>query len=80
MQYSMGYLRQFLRVFQHKAAETRIFFPDIKEMKVAMEGKGVDPNAGSWEIDPVFSQTKFKLDYLSKPNGGCMAVLQTHVI
>lgn len=34
---------------------------------VAVEGKAMDPNAGSWTIDPVFDTTRFQLDYLTKP-------------
>lgn len=34
---------------------------------VAIEGKAMDPNAGSWTIDPVFEATRFQLDYLTKP-------------
>ena len=30
MSYSMGFLRQFCRIFQHQAGSTRIFFPDDK--------------------------------------------------
>lgn len=69
MTFSLQYLRQYARIFQQNAATTRIFFPDQSEMRVAMQGKGKDPNAGSWDIDPVFEQTSFKLDYLTKPSG-----------
>eukprot|EP00884_Botryococcus_braunii_P020999 jgi/Botrbrau1/7583/Bobra.0159s0032.1 len=68
MTYSLGYLRQFCRIFQNEAAQTRIFFPDQKEMIVAREGRGMDPGAGSSGIDPVFDNTKFKLDYLTRPS------------
>lgn len=30
MSYSMGFLRQFCRIFQDQAGSTRIFFPDDK--------------------------------------------------
>jgi hypothetical protein len=30
MTYSLGYLRQFCRIFQDQAASTRIYFPDQK--------------------------------------------------
>jgi len=29
----------------------------------------VTGNAGSWTIDPVFDETKFKIDYLTQPSG-----------
>jgi hypothetical protein len=70
MNFSLNYLRQYLRVFQPQATTTRIFFPDEKELQVAQEGiNNIDPNAGSWTQDAVFSQTNFILDFLSKPNG-----------
>jgi hypothetical protein len=50
MTYSLQYLRQFAREFQDQADRTRIFFPDIQELKVAKYGKSKDPNAGSWDI------------------------------
>ena len=30
MSFSLGFLRQYLRIFQDRAASTRIFFPDDK--------------------------------------------------
>lgn len=69
MNYCLSYLRQYMRIFQANATTTRIFFPDQSELKVARQGKGMDPNAGSWNLDPVFEQTAFKLDYLTKPSG-----------
>ncbi|KAL4447481.1 hypothetical protein ABPG75_004700 [Micractinium tetrahymenae] len=68
MTYSQRYLRQFMRAFKEGAAATRIFFPDQKELQVALQGKAMDPNAGSWTLDPVFNDTKFKFGYLMKPN------------
>jgi hypothetical protein len=68
MTYSLQYLRQFMRAWQQDAATTRIFFPDQKEMQVALRGKAMDPNAGSWTIDPVFDGSSFKFGYLMKPN------------
>jgi hypothetical protein len=35
---------------------------------VARQGKGMDPNAGSRQLDPVFAQTAFRLDFLTRPN------------
>lgn len=67
--YSMQYLRQYCRLFQQQAAQTRIFFPDEQELKVARFGKSKDPNAGSWDIEAVWDNTKFQLDYLTKPSG-----------
>lgn len=69
MTYSAQFLRQFLRAFQAQAAATRVFFPDKKELQVAKEGKGMDPAAGSWVIDPIFDQTRLNLDYLTEPTG-----------
>ncbi|KAH7621997.1 hypothetical protein Ndes2526B_g02822 [Nannochloris sp. 'desiccata'] len=71
MTYNMQHLRQFTRIWQEKskAATTRIFFPDIGELKVAQCGKKKDPNAGSWDLDAVWDQTSFQLDYLTKPSG-----------
>ncbi|KAK9841778.1 hypothetical protein WJX81_002326 [Elliptochloris bilobata] len=68
MSFSLGFLRQYLRIFQDRAAATRIFFPDDKELQVARHGKAMDPNAGSRQLDPVFEQTAFQLDYLTRPN------------
>ena len=36
----------------------------LQEMQVALQGKGMDPNAGSWTIDPVFDGSRFKFGYL----------------
>ena len=69
MTYNMQHLRQYSRIFQDKAAKTRIFFPDISEMNVAKNGKSKDPSAGSWDIDAIWDQTSFQLDYLTKPSG-----------
>ena len=69
MNYSCQHLRQFCRMFQDEAVTTRIFFPDSKELEVARQGTVTDPNAGSWASSAVFGSTKFKLDYLSTPNG-----------
>jgi len=57
MTYSSQYLRQFCRVFLEDADHTRIFFPDYKEMLTQSGSEAV------WE------QTKFSLDYLTKPSG-----------
>lgn len=34
---------------------------------MAVNGKAMDPNAGSWTIDPVWDNSRFQLDYLTKP-------------
>ncbi|EFN59585.1 hypothetical protein CHLNCDRAFT_56449 [Chlorella variabilis] len=68
MTYSLQHLRQFMRGWKDQAGTTRIFFPDPTELKVALKGKAMDPNAGSWTIDPVFEGTAFKFGYLMKPN------------
>jgi hypothetical protein len=47
----------------------RVQFPDDKELRVACEGKGKDPAAGSWDIEPTFDTSTFQLAYLTKPNG-----------
>lgn len=69
MNASLGHLRSFCQPFQSQAESTRIFFPDAKEMRVAMEGKALDPAAGSAELQPTFGQSNFRLDYLTDPNG-----------
>lgn len=70
MTYSLQYLRKFTRAFKDRAERTRIFFPDYQELRVAKYGKSKDPNAGSWDIEAVWSgKTSFKLDYLTKPSG-----------
>jgi hypothetical protein len=69
MTYSSRHLRQFCRAFHDGAAKTRIFFPDKEELRVAKQGKGMDPNAGAWDIDPIWDQTAFSLDYLTEPSG-----------
>lgn len=38
-----------------------------QEMQVALRGKAMDPNAGSWTIDPVFDGSSFKFGYLVRP-------------
>ena len=35
MSFSLGFLRQYLRIFQDRAASTRIFFPDDKVLRGA---------------------------------------------
>ena len=35
---------------------------------MARRGKAMDPNAGSRQLEPVFEQTSFQLDYLTRPN------------
>ena len=40
----------------------------LQELAVALQGKSMDPNAGSWTLDPVFDGTRFKFGYLMKPN------------
>jgi len=40
-----------------------VHFPS-QEMQVALRGKAMDPNAGSWTIDPVFDGSSFKFGYL----------------
>ena len=34
---------------------------------MARHGKGMDPAAGSRQLDPVFAQTSFRLDSLTRP-------------
>jgi hypothetical protein len=55
MTISSQYLRKYARMFVDSADRTRIFFPDKKEMEL--------------QFDDVWKQTKFSLDYLTKPNG-----------
>lgn len=69
MTWSSQHLRQFTRAFQAQATTTRIFFPDKQELAVAQYGKTLDPNAGSWNIDAVWENTKFQLNYLTEPSG-----------
>lgn len=70
MTYSLQFLRRYARAFQSKATKTRIFFPDYNELMVAKNGKSKDPNAGSWDIEAVWSgKTEYNLDYLTKPSG-----------
>ncbi len=40
----------------------------VQEVQVARRGKAMDPNAGSRQLEPVFEQTSFQLDYLTRPN------------
>ncbi|KAK9844343.1 hypothetical protein WJX74_001039 [Apatococcus lobatus] len=68
MSYSMGFLRQFCRIFQDQAGSTRIFFPDDKELQLARQGSSRQ-HAGSEDDDgPVFGSTKFQLDFLTRPS------------
>lgn len=69
MTYSSRHLRQFCRAFLDKAPKTRIFFPDKEELRVAKQGKRMDPNAGAWDIDAIWEQTAFALDFLTQPSG-----------
>jgi len=68
MNASLGHLRSFCQPFQQQASATRIFFPDANELRVAREGKEMDPAAGSAKLDPIFDQSNFRLDYLTNPN------------
>ena len=36
----------------------------LQELQVALKGKGMDPAAGSWTLDPVFEGSQFKFGYL----------------
>ena len=45
-----------------------IFVACLQELRVAREGKAMDPNAGSAELAPIFSQTSFQLSALTNPN------------
>lgn len=42
---------------------------------MALRGKAMDPNAGSWTIDPVFDGSAFKFGYLV---GSCGEALLAH--
>jgi hypothetical protein len=44
------------------------FVACLQELRVAREGKAMDPNAGSAELAPIFSQTSFQLSALTNPN------------
>lgn len=65
---SLRYLRQFLRAWQSQASTTRVFFPDDKELAVALHGRAMDPGAGSPGVEAVFENTSFKMGFLTKPN------------
>ncbi|KAG1676213.1 hypothetical protein FOA52_006430 [Chlamydomonas sp. UWO 241] len=65
---TMKYLRKFLTAFSDQAESTRVFFPDNKELDIAVTGQSMDPGAGRAELDPIFANTKFKLGYLTKQN------------
>lgn len=41
-----------------------------QELNVARRGKGMDPAAGSWDIDPVFETSAFKFGYLVRALAG----------
>ena len=43
MSYSMGFLRQFCRIFQDQAGSTRIFFPDDKVRHLLHPLRGFRP-------------------------------------
>ncbi|KAK9814690.1 hypothetical protein WJX72_009846 [[Myrmecia] bisecta] len=66
MTLSMGFLRQFCRIFQTKADSVRIFFPDEKELQVAKRGLS---SKTAENIGGDFDVTRFNLDYLTKPTG-----------
>jgi hypothetical protein len=55
MTYSSQHLRQYSRMFMEDAQTTRIFFPDKKEKELQ--------SREAWK------ETKFSLDYLTKPTG-----------
>ena len=44
------------------------FVDRLQELRVAREGKAMDPNAGSAELAPTFSQPSFQLSALTNPN------------
>jgi hypothetical protein len=48
-------LRQYSRMFFDDAENTRVFFPDLKEMRL--------------QAEETWADTKIKLDYLTKPSG-----------
>eukprot|EP01026_Neomeris_dumetosa_P081856 TRINITY_DN92749_c0_g1_i4.p2 TRINITY_DN92749_c0_g1~~TRINITY_DN92749_c0_g1_i4.p2 ORF type:complete len:293 (+),score=47.79 TRINITY_DN92749_c0_g1_i4:3-881(+) len=70
MSLSMRYLKTFVSMFERSKEErsVRIFFPDKQELRVAQKGAAKELNANKQEVEPVFSGTQFKLDYLTKPS------------
>ncbi|GMH42564.1 hypothetical protein BSKO_10483 [Bryopsis sp. KO-2023] len=65
MSWSMDYLRRFCRMYENQgqAENVRIFFPDQKELALAV--RGADGGSGI----PRFANTPFRMDFLTKPTG-----------
>ena len=55
--------------FNRQSEAVRVFFPDRKELQLAKKGQGASPAALNGEMEPRFNVTRFKLDYLTDPNG-----------
>jgi hypothetical protein len=67
MNWSMGYLRQYLNAWSDQAAGIRVYFPDNVELAVARSGQTSDPSAGRMEFAAKFgSDANFKYGYLTK--------------
>mmetsp|Transcript_3177 Transcript_3177/g.5445 ORF Transcript_3177/g.5445 Transcript_3177/m.5445 type:complete len:319 (-) Transcript_3177:275-1231(-) len=68
MNASMGFLRQWLGAFREQAGQLRIFWPDDKELAVALSGQTMDSSSGRPPLTPVFEGTPFKMGFLTKQN------------
>ena len=55
MTYSLGYLRKFCRMFQDRAAHTRIYFPDKKVRHYAFDTESCDAEGLCHLMSPFFA-------------------------
>ena len=55
MTYSLGYLRQFCRMFQDRASHTRIYFPDEKVRHCAFDTKSCSAEEFCHLMSPFFA-------------------------
>jgi len=77
-----GFLRSYAAMFNRDATSTAVFFPDAKEMALAMQGSTADGGLGfnvplapvqrpAEDLAPSFSPetSRFRLSYLTSPSG-----------
>ena len=68
MNANLKMMRQFLNAWRSESEGVRIFFPDNKEAQIAKSGLSMDPNAGRSAMEATFSDTRYKMSYLTKQN------------
>eukprot|EP01025_Chloroclados_australasicus_P009792 TRINITY_DN13776_c0_g2_i1.p1 TRINITY_DN13776_c0_g2~~TRINITY_DN13776_c0_g2_i1.p1 ORF type:complete len:310 (+),score=21.98 TRINITY_DN13776_c0_g2_i1:211-1140(+) len=70
MTQSMRLLREFVSMWERsqQTDKVKIFFPDQSELYFAKKGKGKSSSETQSDQEPVFADTSFRLDYLTKPS------------